>query len=81
METDQGVVRSKAVVLGTNAYTDELWPDLKCIFTMIHYFQLATRPLDSTASSLLPGKQGLWDTAPVMFNIRHDDRGSHATNR
>ncbi len=72
VETDQGVVNAKAVVLGTNAYTDELWPDLKRVFTMIHYFQLATRPLGESEASILPGKQGLWDTAPVMFNIRRD---------
>ncbi|WP_088921869.1 NAD(P)/FAD-dependent oxidoreductase [Granulosicoccus antarcticus] len=72
VETDQGVVHAKAVILGTNAYTDELWPDLKRIFTMINYFQLATRPLDGKAASILPGKQGLWDTAPIMFNIRRD---------
>lgn len=72
VESDQGVVRAKTVILGTNAYTDELWPDLKRVFTMINYFQLATRPLDGKAASILPGKQGLWDTAPIMFNVRRD---------
>ncbi|MGQ7843972.1 NAD(P)/FAD-dependent oxidoreductase [Granulosicoccus sp. 3-233] len=72
VETDQGEIHARNVILGTNAYTDELWPGLKRVFTMIHYFQLATRPLDGRASSILPGKQGLWDTAPIMFNIRRD---------
>ncbi|MGP6086338.1 NAD(P)/FAD-dependent oxidoreductase [Antarctobacter jejuensis] len=70
--TDQGLVRARAVVLGTNAYTDTLWPDLKRTFTMIHYFQLATKPLGPEAAHILPGRQGLWDTGQIMFNIRRD---------
>ena len=45
LETPRGEVRAGAVVLGTNAYTDELWPGLNRTFTMIHYFQVATKPL------------------------------------
>ena len=70
--TDKGELRAKAVILGTNAYTDDLWPDLKKVFTMIHYFQLATTPLGDEASHILPGKQGLWDTGQIMFNYRRD---------
>lgn len=72
VETAQGVVTAKAVVLGTNAYTDELWPDLNRIFTKIHYFQLATKPMGADAAHIMPGKQGLWDTGQIMFNIRRD---------
>jgi len=72
VDTDQGVVTAKAVVLGTNAYTDDLWPDLKRVFTLINYFQLATKPLGPDASHILPGKQGLWDTGLIMFNVRRD---------
>lgn len=72
VKTDQGELRAKSVILGTNAYSDDLWPDLKKVFTMIHYFQLATTPLGEDASHILPGKQGLWDTGPIMFNYRLD---------
>ncbi|QMU59181.1 MAG: FAD-dependent oxidoreductase [Boseongicola sp.] len=72
VETDRGVVTAKNVVLGTNAYTDDLWPDLKRIFTMIHYFQLATKPLADGNEHILPGRQGLWDTGQIMFSIRRD---------
>ncbi|MGX9356749.1 NAD(P)/FAD-dependent oxidoreductase [Roseobacteraceae bacterium S113] len=72
IETNGGTVTAKAVVLGTNAYTDELWPNLNRIFTMIHYFQLATTPMGPEAAHILPGKQGLWDTGQIMFNIRRD---------
>ena len=72
VETDKGVITAKAVVLGTNAYTDTLWPDLNRIFTTIHYFQLATQPLGPEAADILPGRQGVWDTGQIMFNIRRD---------
>jgi len=72
VETDQGALKAKAVVLGTNAYTDELWPYLNRSYTLIHYFQLASKPLGPEADSILPGRQGLWDTGQIMFNIRRD---------
>ncbi len=72
VETTQGVIKAKYVILGTNAYTDDLWPGLKRIFTLIHYFQLATKPLGPEADFILPEKQGLWDTGKIMFNIRRD---------
>ena len=75
VETDHGAVRARAVVLGTNAYTDRLWPGLNATFTTIHYFQFATVPLGPEADHILPGRQGVWDTAPVMTSIRRDARG------
>lgn len=72
VETTKGVITAKAVVLGTNAYTDGLWPDLARQFTIINYFQLATRPLGPEADYILPGRQGLWTTAQIMFNLRRD---------
>jgi len=72
IETDKGPLKANKVILGTNAYTDKLWPDLNRVFTMIHYFQLATKPLSVEASHILPDRQGLWDTGQIMFNIRRD---------
>ena len=72
VETDKGALRAKAVVLGTNAYTDTLWPGLDRSFTPIHFFQLATKPLGERVASILPGRQGIWDTGLVMFSLRRD---------
>ncbi len=72
VKTDKGVVDAKYVVLGTNAYTDDLWPDLKRNFTMINYFQLATEPLGTEIENFLPERQGLWDTGQIMFSLRRD---------
>ncbi|MDE0334930.1 MAG: FAD-binding oxidoreductase [Defluviicoccus sp.] len=72
VETDRGRVSARAVVLGTNAYSDDLWPGLRQTFTIIHYFQVATVPLGERVGSVLPERQGLWDTAPIMFSVRRD---------
>ena len=66
---------ARNVVLGTNAYTDTLWPGLKKTFTMIHYFQVATVPLGDRAEFILPEGQGLWDTGKIMFSLRRDSFG------
>ncbi|MEM6823726.1 MAG: FAD-binding oxidoreductase [Pseudomonadota bacterium] len=72
VESTRGPVTAKAVVLGTNAYTDDLWPGLSKSFTTINYFQLATKPLGDAIATILPGRQGLWDTGKVMFSLRRD---------
>lgn len=75
VETAAGVVTARSVVLATNAYTDDLWPGLRRIFTVINFFQLATRPLGPEADHILPGRQGLWDTGRIMFSLRRDAEG------
>lgn len=75
VETDKGPISAGSVVLGTNAYTDELWPNLSKTFTKIHYFQLATVPLGDRAAAILPQRQGLWDTGSIMFSLRRDAYG------
>lgn len=75
VETDRGRVSARAVVLGTNAYTDGLWPGLKQTFTIIQFFQVATAPLGGRARFILPGGQGLWDTGRIMFSLRRDAFG------
>ena len=75
LDTGRGRVRARSVVLGTNAYTDDLWPGLKRTFTVIHYFQVATAPLGARGENILPERQGLWDTGRIMFSLRRDDSG------
>lgn len=72
VKSSQGDLRAKSVVLGTNAYTDKLWPGLSKVFTMIHYLQFATTPMGEDAAHILPGRQGVWDTGKIMFNVRRD---------
>lgn len=72
VQTDEACIEARSVVLGTNAYTDALWPGLAKVFTPIPYFQLATEPLGARIRSILPDAQGLWDTGPIMFSLRRD---------
>ncbi|MEM1266279.1 MAG: FAD-binding oxidoreductase [Pseudomonadota bacterium] len=75
VDTAQGVITSRTVVLATNAYTDGLWPGLAQSFTPIHYFHLATEPLGDAGAHILPGQQGLWDTGRIMVSVRRDAEG------
>jgi glycine/D-amino acid oxidase-like deaminating enzyme len=75
VETDHGTVTANSVVLGTNAYSDDLWPGLKNTYTLIHFFQLATGPLGHRAADILGEGQGLWDTGLIMFSLRRDTFG------
>lgn len=75
VHSENGVVRARHVVLGTNAYSDDLWPGLRQSFTMIHFFQVATEPLGERAAQILPDRQGLWDTGQIMFSLRRDAFG------
>lgn len=75
VDTDHGRVKAKWAVLGTNAYTDDLWPGLKQTFTIIHYFQVATEPLGNQGADILSERQGLWDTGKIMFSLRRDVSG------
>lgn len=75
LATTQGRVRARTVVIGTNAYTDDLWPGLRQSYVPIHFFQLASEPLGERAAHILREGQGLWDTAPIMFSLRRDAFG------
>ncbi|OCW57839.1 NAD(P)/FAD-dependent oxidoreductase [Hoeflea olei] len=72
LETAQGTVRAKSVILATNAYSDDLWPGLKQSFVPIHFFQVATEPLGERVARILPERQGIWDTGQIMFSLRRD---------
>lgn len=73
LTTAQGTVSAKSVVLATNAYTDDLFPGLRNSFVPIDFFQVATVPLGDRIASILPGRQGLWDTGAIMLSLRRDD--------
>ena len=70
------VIFAKALLLATNAYLNGLSGLPAPQFTKVGYFQAATRPLEPTwQRSILPGKEGCWDTAMVMSSFRLDGEG------
>lgn len=70
--TADGELKAKYVILGTNAYSDRLWSGLSQTFICINYFNCATLPLGERIKHILPQRQGLWDTAKIMFSLRRD---------
>lgn len=73
-----GSVSAKWIVLATNAYTgpDGLWPSIKEELVGLPYFNLATKPLPrELAQTILPERQGAWDTRQVLSSFRFDSQG------
>ena len=58
VETTGGRVTANSVVLGTNAYSDDLWPGLKRTFTRIHYFQCGDRAAGGPREAHSEGRRG-----------------------
>uniref|UniRef100_A0A7C4RGR1 FAD-binding oxidoreductase n=1 Tax=Desulfatirhabdium butyrativorans TaxID=340467 RepID=A0A7C4RGR1_9BACT len=76
VQTPSGRVRSKAVILATNGYVDQVLPELKQVFIRFNYFQFATRPLpDHVLKTVLPERNGIWDTNTVLSSMRLDRSG------
>ncbi|MFM9625743.1 hypothetical protein ACKI14_48675, partial [Streptomyces turgidiscabies] len=69
-------IKTEAVVLATNAYNQNTNINKASTYTPVHFFQVATRPLDEELlKRILPEQQGCWDTAMIMSSIRRDRAG------
>ena len=69
-------IKSKYLLLAMNAYQDLDKAHNIGKFSTVYYSQFATRPLNSNElSTILPGKEGCWDTATIMSSFRVDDAG------
>lgn len=71
--TKFGAVEAEHVVIGTNGYTDELWPGLARTVLTAQSIQIATRPLASEAATrILPGGECVSETRKLAFYFRRD---------
>lgn len=73
-----GSLSAAWVIVATNAYTgaDGLWPGIQSELVRLPYFNLATAPLPAAvAASILPERQGAWDTRRVLSSLRLDAAG------
>ena len=76
VSTAQGKVTAAKVILATNAYTDDLWPGLRKEIYPLYYFQYATTPLgENLRQTILPGREGAWDSRDAMISFRFDAAG------
>ena len=74
--TSGGAVQARAVILATNAYTDDLWPGLRRTVLPIQSYQVATEPLpEDVRPRVLPGGQVVSDLRRILFYFRLDPDG------
>ncbi|MFT3989473.1 NAD(P)/FAD-dependent oxidoreductase [Aestuariivirga sp.] len=71
--TPKGSVTADRLVLGTNAYTDNLWPHLKQSVVPVYTTIVATAPLsDNLARSVMPSGSVLYEVANNTVYYRLD---------
>jgi glycine/D-amino acid oxidase-like deaminating enzyme len=79
VKTPNGTIKSRALILATNAYTGELAPKLaqrlaRSIIPVVSW-QMATEPLpDALRAQILPGRQAVSDTRGDLRFFRYDAR-------
>ncbi|MBU0464336.1 MAG: FAD-binding oxidoreductase [Proteobacteria bacterium] len=76
LKTPKGNVLAKAVILAVQGYADYAFKELEKNLIPFNYFQFATQPLpEKVRNTILPGKQGAWDTALILSSYRLDQAG------
>lgn len=76
LKTPEGMVSARWVIVATNVYTSDVWPEIRSEITRMPYFNMATPPLsDNLRRSILPERQGAWDTRQVLNSFRFDQQG------
>ena len=76
LATPKGTVRAKRVIVATDAYAAGVWPQIRREQVHLPYFNMATRPLgDNLRRSILPERQGVWDTKEILSSFRFDQAG------
>ncbi|WP_201403529.1 FAD-binding oxidoreductase [Kaistia sp. 32K] len=74
--TAGGSVTAGWVVVATDAYTSMPWPEIRAEQIHLPYFNFATVPLDADLrSTILPERQGAWDTREILSSFRLDRAG------
>ncbi|MES2495999.1 MAG: FAD-binding oxidoreductase [Pseudomonadota bacterium] len=74
--TPAGSVIAPWVIVATDAYSAGPWSGVRREQIMLPYFNLATPPLsDGIRASLLPGREGAWDTRSILSSFRFDMQG------
>ncbi|HTN62195.1 MAG TPA: FAD-binding oxidoreductase [Devosia sp.] len=71
-----GSVTADWVIVATNAYTSSPFGAVRAELAHLPYFNIATAPLsEAMQARILPGREGAWDTKPVMTSFRLDRDG------
>ena len=71
-----GHVIADRVIVATDAYATGPWSEVRTEQIHLPYFNFATQPLsDNVRASILPERQGAWDTNEVLTSFRFDRAG------
>ncbi len=71
-----GEITAENVVLTTNAYSKDIWPDLRKTYHPLVSIILATEPLSpALQEEVLPGKVTISDSRLAIFYARYDREG------
>ncbi|UCI34646.1 NAD(P)/FAD-dependent oxidoreductase [Mesorhizobium sp. B4-1-4] len=74
--TPGGTVEAEWVVVATDAYSTGPWIGVRNEQVHLPYFNLATPPLGAELlQSILPGREGAWDTNTILSSFRLDRAG------
>jgi glycine/D-amino acid oxidase-like deaminating enzyme len=76
LQTADGSVVADRVIVATDAYATGPWSEVTTEQIHLPYFNFATQPLsDNIRASILPERQGAWDTNDVLSSFRFDRAG------
>jgi glycine/D-amino acid oxidase-like deaminating enzyme len=76
VKTSAGSVSADWIVVATDAYSTGPWEKVRLEQVHLPYFNLATAPLgDNLCRSILPGREGVWDSKEILSSFRMDQAG------
>ena len=76
LKTPGGMVRAGKVIVAVQGYPEHAFQDQVRNMVPFNYFQFATPPLPrSVLDSVLPGRNGAWDTNLILSSYRLDASG------
>ena len=76
VKTAGGSVTADWIIVSTDAYSTGPWEQVRGEQVHLPYFNFATVPLgDNLCKSILPGREGVWDTKEVLSSFRMDHAG------
>ncbi|MGO4438096.1 NAD(P)/FAD-dependent oxidoreductase [Rhizobium sp. RAF56] len=76
VKTAGGSVTAEWIIVSTDAYSTGPWAQVRTEQVHLPYFNFATAPLgDRLTRSILPNREGVWDTKEVLSSFRMDQAG------
>ena len=76
LTTPSGTLTAKSVIVAVHAYPEYAFKSYKKTMIWMNFFQFATPPLSKDIlKTVLPGRQGAWDTNLILSSYRLDAAG------